>query len=114
MAQAEPVRRIIAQLVPDTDAPALGPLLVGELAKRSDCPSFGSFLAGHPECSACLVQRACESRLAIHVLSEAQDLTRLDNIAATANVADLLTGGATTSSRLSASVKRTMGGPRAP
>lgn len=109
MAQSEPVRRIVAQLVPDTDAPDLGPLLVGELAKRSDCPSFGSFLAGHPECSACLVQRACESRLAIHVLSEAQDLVRLDNIATSANVADLLTGGTQTGSRVAAAVKRVMG-----
>lgn len=109
MAQSEPTRSLIAQLIPDTEAPSLGPLLVGEFVKRSDCPSFGSFLAGHPECSACLVQRACESRLAIHVLSEAQDLVRIDNIAATSNVADLLTSGTTTGSRLSAAVKRTMG-----
>lgn len=105
----EPVQRIVAQLIPDTDAPELGPLLVAELAKRSDCPSFGAFLEGHPECSECLVRRACEARLAVSILSEAQDLKRLDSIATTANVADLVQTGVTTSSRVAAAVKRAMG-----
>lgn len=109
MVQSESACNIVAQLVPDTEAPILGPLLVQELAKRSDCPSFGSFVAGHPECSGCLIQRACESNLAILILTEAQNLTRVDNIAVTANITDLLTGGTTTGPRTPAAVKRTMG-----
>lgn len=109
MTQADPPTQIVAQLVPDTDAPDLGPLLVVELAKRSGCPSFGGFLAGHPECSECLIRRACEARLALNLFVEVDDLARLDNIAATAGVGDLMAEAPTTGTRMPAAVKRAMG-----
>ncbi len=106
MAQSEPNLRVVAQLQPDTDAPDLGPLLSSELAKRSNCPSFGAFLEGHPECSDCCVRRACEVRLTQHLLTEASALQRLDNISSAANVSDLVGPAAATGLRIPTAVRR--------
>lgn len=109
-----PTTHIVADLGGDAAAPALGAALTAEMSRNGGCPSFGAYLHGHAECAGCNLRRPCESRLALHVLSEGENLLRLDQTNQEAGVDDLVSKNPVTGPRRTATRNRATGGGTPP
>lgn len=80
---------------PKQDSPEIDPTLAVFLfrsAQNGGC--YGSFEYQNPECSKCLLQRSCETRLALEIGTIVSDLTKLDSIEEQSGVQGLTTTSA--------------------